>query len=136
VGHDISKKTHNSARYANKKRKSGLQLKRGGKVYLLTNNFRTKRPNWSLDHVKVGPFLITKQNGSVTYTLDLLPYHPRFHVKRLEPADSATPLQTMFHYEPEEEQEFEVERFRGQRGEQHSRECLVSWKGYPAIEDT
>jgi hypothetical protein len=29
-----------------------------------------------------------------------------------------------------------VEGFRGQRGKQHSREYLVSWKGYPATEDT
>ena len=135
----ISAAHDNSARYANKKRKTAPQLKRGDKVYLLTSNFRTKRPNRSLDHVKVGPFLISKQNGPVTYTLDLpkdARIHPRFHVKRLEPADPATPLQTTFHYEPEEEQEFEVEKVLNHRGNQHSREYLIKWKGYPDAENT
>jgi hypothetical protein len=129
----------NSSRYANKKRKTAPQLKRGDKVYLLTSNFRTKRPNKSLDHVKVGPFLISKQNGPVTYTLDLpkdSKIHPRFHVKRLEPANPATPLQTTFHYEPEEEYEFEVDKILGHRGSQHSREYLVKWKGYADAENT
>lgn len=135
----ISAAQDNSTRYANKRRKTAPQLERGDKVYLLTSNFRTKRPNRSLDHVKVRPFLVTKQNGPVTYTLDLpkdARIHPWFHVKRLEPADPATPLQTTFHYEPGEEHEFEVERFLGQRGKQHSREYRVKWKGYPDTENT
>jgi hypothetical protein len=135
----ISSAQESSSRYANKKRKTAPQLKRGDKVYLLTSNFRTKRPNRSLDHVKVGPFLITKKNGPVTYTLDLpkdSKIHPRFHVKRLEPADPTTPLQTSFHYEPEEEYEFEVEKILNQRGNQHSREYLIKWKGYPDTENS
>jgi hypothetical protein len=118
-----------STRYANKKRTTAPQLKRGDKVYLLTSNLKTKRPNRSLDHVKVGPFLIAKQNGPVTYTLDLpkdVRIYPRFHVKRLEPADPATPLQITFHYEPEEEHEFDVEEIISQRGDKHSYEYLVN----------
>jgi hypothetical protein len=135
----ISTAQENSARYANKKRKTAPQLKRGDKVYLLTSNFRTKQPNRSLNHVKVGPFLVLKQNGPVTYTLDLPKdscIHPRFHVKQLEPADPTTPLQTTFHYEPEEEHEFEVEKILDHRGNQHSREYLIKWKGYPNTENT
>jgi hypothetical protein len=83
--------------------------------------------------------LISKQNGPVTYTLDLpkdARIHPQFHVKRLEPADPATPLQTTFHYELEEEHEFEVEKILDHRGNQHSREYLIKWKGYPDAENT
>jgi hypothetical protein len=81
-------------------------------VYLHTKNLRTKRPSKGLDNVKVGPFLISKRNGPVTYTLKLPPdakIHPRFHISLLEPADPETPLQKTFRYKTEEENEFEVE---------------------------
>jgi hypothetical protein len=124
----------------NKHRKTAPQLKRGDKVYLLTKNLRTKRPNKGLDHVKVGPFLVKKQNGPVTYTLDLpkdAKIHPRFHVKLLEPADSDTPLQETFHYVQEEENEFEVEKILKRRSDQgRHQEFLVKWKGYPTSENT
>jgi hypothetical protein len=137
----------NSIQHANKKRKTAPQLKKGDKVYLLTSNFRTKRPSKSLDHVKVGPFLISKRNGPVTYTLELprdAKIHPRFHVKRLEPADPDTPLQTTFHYEPEEEDEYEVEDLLNYReigrqdlqDDHFIQEWLVKWKGYPHSDNT
>jgi len=133
-----------SISHVNKKRKMAPQLREGDKVYLLTKNLRTKRPSKSLDHTKVGPFLIKSQISPVNYTLDLPPdakIHPRFHVSMLEPADPATPLQTTFHYEVEEENEFEVERileFRpveGTRGTGRG-EYLVKWLGYPESENT
>jgi hypothetical protein len=130
-----------------KKRKTAPQLKRGDKVYLLTKNLKTKRPNKGLDHVKVGPFLIKEQNGPVTYTLDLpkdAKIHPCFHVKLLEPADPDTPLQETFHYVQEEENEYEVEKILKHRINPHAtvhdepdgREFLIKWKGYPASENT
>jgi hypothetical protein len=64
-------------------------------VYLYTKNLRTKRPSKGLDNVKVGLFLILKQNGLVIYTLELLldaKIYPRFYVSLLEPADLETPL--------------------------------------------
>jgi hypothetical protein len=143
----IKRAQDSSIQHANKKRKTAPQLKKGDKVYLLTSNFRTKRPNKGLDHVKVGPFLIAKKNGPVTYTLDLpkdSKIHPRFHVKRLEPADPATPLQRTFHYEPEEDTIFFVEdlkgyrEFRGQDPQDSDlyQEWLVKWRGYPESENT
>jgi hypothetical protein len=101
-----------SISYVNQKRKTAPQLKEGDKVYLHTKNLRSKRPSKGLDHVKVGPFLILKQNGLVTYTLELLPdakIHPRFYINLLEPADLKTPLQRTWRYETEEDNEFEVE---------------------------
>jgi hypothetical protein len=110
-------------------------------VYLHTKNLRIKRPSKGLDHVKVGPFLISKQNRPVTYTLELPPdakIHPRFHVSLLEPADPETPLQRTFRYETEEEKEFEVEKILDHRDYEQIklREFLVKWSGYDETENT
>jgi transposase InsO family protein len=131
----------NSITHANKKRKTAPQLKEGDKVYLHTKNLRSKRPSKGLDHVKVGPFLISKRNGPVTYTLELPPdakIHPRFHVSLLEPADKDTPLQRTFRYETEEEKEFEVEQILDHRDYEQIklREFLVKWSGYDDTENT
>jgi transposase InsO family protein len=128
-----------SISYVNKKRKTAPQLKEGDKVYLHTKNLRTKRPNKGLDHVKVGPFLVSKKNGPVTYTLKLprdAKIHPRFHVKLLEPAHPDTPLQKTWHHELEEENEFEVEQLYEFRRTKTGPEWLVKWKDYPDSENT
>jgi hypothetical protein len=64
-------------------------------VYLYIKNLRIKRLSKGLDYVKVGPFLISKQNGLVIYTLELLPdvkIYLRFYVSLLELADLEIPL--------------------------------------------
>ena len=66
-----------------------------------------------MDHIKVRPFLVEEKTGPVNVRLRLLRdawIHPNFHILMIEPADPETPLQETFHYQPEEEQEFEVER--------------------------
>jgi transposase InsO family protein len=143
IHEEMGKKTlhaqDQSISYVNHKRKTAPQLKKGDKVYLHTKNLRTKRPSKGLDNVKVGPFLISKQNGPVTYTLELPPdakIHPRFHVNLLEPADPETPLQRTFRYETEESNEFEVERIIAQRGDNHNKEFLVKWLGYDDLDNT
>jgi hypothetical protein len=138
--HDnMLKAQRNSISYVNKKRKTAPQLKEGDKVYLYTQNLRTQRPSKGLDHVKVGPFLVSEKNGPVTYTLELPPdtkIYPRFHVKLLEPADPDTPLQRTFRYETEEENEFEIEKTLARRGNNHQKEFLVKWLGYDDSENT
>ena len=62
------RKTHEIMRQKDARKKKGIkrrdkkknksQLKKKNKVYLLTDNLRTKRPSKKLDHRKVGPFLI------------------------------------------------------------------------------
>ena len=52
--------------YQNSKRKTMPQLKEEDKVYLLTKNLKTKKASKKLDHVRVGPFFIKQQKGSVT----------------------------------------------------------------------
>ena len=111
------------------------QLKKGDKVYLLTKNLTTRRKTKKLDHVKVGPFLIAEARGPVNYRLELpadAKIYPVFHVSLLEPADPETPIQTTFHYQTEEETEYEVEKILRQDGQKY----LVKWKGYPDSENT
>lgn len=135
----LEKAQRQSISYVNQKRKMAPQLKKGDRVYLLTKNLRTTRPSKGLDNIYVGPFLIKAQNGPVTYTLDLPPdakIHPRFHVKLLKPADPETPLQKTFHYEPEEDNEFDVERILAHRTTRHGTEYLIKWLGYPDSENT
>ena len=50
------------AKYANKKRSEGPDLKEGGMVYLIRKNVKTKRPSDKLDHTKLGPFKIKKNS--------------------------------------------------------------------------
>jgi hypothetical protein len=108
---------------------------------LHTKNLRSKRLSKGLDHVKVGLFLISKRNGPVTYTLELLPdtkIYPRFHVSLLEPADQETLLQYTWRYETEEDNEFEVEDLRSYRTWKGLRqiEWLVKWTSYLESDNT
>ena len=43
-----------------KENKNGPQLKEGDRVYLLIKNLKIRKRSKKLDHVKVGPFLITE----------------------------------------------------------------------------
>lgn len=120
----------------NKKRMNGPQLKEGDKVYLRTKNLTVKKPRTKkLDHKKIGPFRISKIKGPVNYQLELpadAKIHNTFHVSLLEPAHPNTPTQQHFHYEPEEEDVFTVEKIlaKGPKG------YLIKWRGYPHSENT
>ena len=119
----------------NKKRKMAPQLKKGDKVYLLTKNLKSRRPTKKLDQVKVGPFFIEEARGPVNYRLRLpadAKIHPVFHISLLEPADAETPCQETFHFVPEEETEFEVEKILEKKGQRY----LIKWKGYDESENT
>ena len=112
------------------------QLKKGDKVYLLTKNWKVKKPRTKkLDHVKVGLFLVEERTGPVNIRLRLLrdaQVHPNFHISMIKLADQSTPLQETFHYQPEEEQEFKVEHILKRKGQRY----LVKWKNYPDSENT
>ena len=119
-----------------KKSKIAPQLKKGDKVYLLTKNWKTKKPKTKkLDNIKVGLFSVEEKTGPVNVKIRLprdARVHPNFHILMIEPADQSTPLQEIFYYQPEEEQEFEVEQILARKGQQY----LVKWKGYPDLENT
>jgi len=136
---NITKAQSRAISYVNQKRKTAPQLKEGDKVYLLTKNLRTRRPTKKLDHVKVGPFFISKQISPVNYRLTLpkdAKIHPVFHISLLEPADPRTPVQKDFHYQVEEETEWEVEKIIQHRKTRQGDEYLVKWLGYPDSENT
>ena len=96
-----------------KKSKIASQLKKEDKVYLLTRNWKTKKPKTKkLDNIKVRQFSVEEKTGLVNIKIQLprdVRVHPNFHILMIEPADQSTPLQETFHYQPEEEQKFEVE---------------------------
>ena len=119
-----------------KKSKMAPQLKKGDKVYLLTRNWKTKKPKTKkLDNIKVRLFSVKERTGPVNIRLRLLrdaQVHPNFHISMIKLADQSTLFQETFHYQPEEEQEFEVEQILARKGQQY----LVKWKGYPDLENT
>jgi transposase InsO family protein len=136
---NIAKAQSRAISYVNQKRKTAPQLKKGDKVYLLTKNLRTRRPTKKLDHVKVGPFFISRQISPVNYRLELpkdARIHPVFHISLLEPADPETPVQKDFHYQADGETEWEVEKIITHRGTGRKTEYLVKWLGYPDSEST
>ena len=119
--HYLEETLNKMQRQINKKRKMASQLKKGDKVYLLTKNWKIKSPRTKkLDHIKVRPFLVEERTGLVNVRLRLLrdaQVHTNFHISMIEPAEPETPLQETFHYQPEEEQEFEVERILRKQGQ-------------------
>ncbi len=118
----------------NKKRKLGLQLKKGDKVYLLIKNLKGIRLSRKLDYIKVGLFLVIRNKGPINYKLQLLPdakIYLVFYISILELVDSNTPLQETFYFQIEEENEFEAERILLYRGQSY----LVKQKGYEDLEN-
>ena len=119
-----------------KKLKMAPQLKKGDKVYFLTKNWKVKKPRIKkLDYVKVRLFSVKERTGPVNIRLRLLRnawVHPNFHISMIELADQSTPLQEIFHYQPEEEQEFKIKYILKRKGQQY----LVKWKNYPDSENT
>ncbi len=124
------KKIHNnitsmqirSAKYQNKRRKMAPQLKKKDKMYLLTKNLKTRKKSRKLDHVKVEPFFIKEVKGSVNYELDLFKdarVFSVFHISLLESADPSTPIQETFHYHPQKENRFEVERILDKKDQRY-----------------
>ena len=114
IRHYLQETSERMQRQMDKKSKMAPQLKKGDKVYLLTRNWRTRKPKTKkLDHVKVRLFSVEEKTGPVNIRLRLLRdawVHPNFHISMIELADQSTLLQETFHYQPEEEQEFKAEQ--------------------------
>ena len=76
-------------RYYNKKVSEGPNLKKGNKVYLLTKNFKSKRPSKKLNYIKMGLFKIINKITEVLYRLNLLlkiKIHLIYYIAILKPA--------------------------------------------------
>ena len=77
-----------------------------------------KRRSKKLDHVRIESFFIKDVKGRVNYELNLL-VDARiffvFHVFVLKSTHSKTSIQTIFRYQLQEDQEYEVEQILRQR---------------------
>ena len=58
-------------KYYNQKVSKGLNFKKGDKVYLLINFFKSKQLSKKLNYIKMGLFKITDKVIKVSYRLDL-----------------------------------------------------------------
>jgi hypothetical protein len=82
------------AHYYNKHRSTEPILQEGDTTYLLRRHIKTRQPSLKLDHIKLGPFKITKRIGKLNYQLDLparYKIHPIFHISILEPTPKEIP---------------------------------------------
>ena len=127
------------ARWANKKRSEGPDLKEGGVVYLLRKNIKTRRPSDKLDHTKLGPFKIEKKLGPVTFKLELpegMRIHPVFHISLLEKAHTRQRPGPICIDEESQAAYYEAENIIGHKLINEDLHYLVHWKGYQHSEDT
>lgn len=111
-----------------------IQIKEGERVYLNTRNIEWRK-NRKLFHIKIGPFLVKKKIGKVSYELELpkgKKIRPVFHVNRLDKAIPRTPLCTKWPTKPQKAKEYEVEKIIDHKDGKY----LVRWKGYDNTEDT
>ena len=103
-------------------------------MYLFIKNFKTKKPNKKLDHVKIGPFLIKKVKRPFDYELNLpadAKIFPMFNIFLLEPANPDTPLATTFRYHTEKKNEHEMEKILRRNGQNY----FIRWKNCDETED-
>ncbi len=132
---NISRMQEKFTKYWIDKRKIASQLKKRDKVYLLIKNLKTRRSSKKLNHVKVESFFIKRMKKSVNYELNLsknVKIHSMFHVSLLKSTNSSTFIQNTFHYEVQEENEFEVEEILQQNDQRY----LIKWKEYSISKNT
>jgi len=104
-------------------------------MYLLTKNLKIRKKSKKLDHVKIESFFIKAVKRSVNYELDLLKNAKVFlvfHISLLKSADLSTLIQETFHYHPQKENRFEVERILEKKNQRY----LVKWKEYSTTKNT
>jgi len=133
---NIAHRNLTSARAANKQRIKGPTFKKGDKVFLSRQNLKTKRPSKKLDNLRVGPFEILEEIGTVNYKLQLPPgmrVHPVFHKKLLEPAPPDAELAMDIELEDDE---YEVEEIKDLRKIGRQWKYLVKWQGWPKSQNT
>ena len=80
--------------YYDKKRFEEIDLKVGGKAFMLRKNMKTTKKNNKLNHVKVEPFKILRNIKRINYKLKLSTNikkkHSIFHISLLKSAHSNT----------------------------------------------
>jgi hypothetical protein len=138
LGLDLEFCGQRSAEYANKKRSQEPSLEKGGKVYLLRRNVKTRRPCGKLDFKKLGPFEIAEKISSVNYRLKLPKssrLHPVFHVSLLEPVKGAAPVDETTDIQPEHEI-YDVEKILDSKVSRGTTMYLVKWLDWDDVHNT
>ena len=133
---NIAHRNLTTSKAANKQRIEGPIFKKGDKVFLSRQNLKTKRPSKKLDNLRVGPFEILEEIGTVNYKLQLPPgmrVHPVFHKKLLEPAPPDAELATDIELEDDE---YEVEEIKDLQKVGRQWKYLVKWQGWPESQNT
>jgi len=110
----------------------------GERVYLWTDNIRTKMKSKKLGNKSIEPFKIVRDIKGLSYELDLLKemqIHSVFHASMLQHCDQTIPLQTTeTPVEPNEE--YEIEDILGKRMISGKAHYLIKWKDYDTSENT
>ena len=126
IHQNITAMQDTSVKYQNKKRKMTSQLKKKNKVYLSTKNLKYKKKNRKrskkLDSVKVESFFIKTVKKPINYELNLstdAKIFPVFHVSLLKSVDSDTSIQNTFHYEIQENDEYEIEKILNNQNQKY-----------------
>ena len=123
IQENILKMQRSSTTYQNKKRKMAPLLKERNKIYFFTKNLKiNKKRSKKLNHVKVESFFIKNVKGRVNYELNFsidVKIFLVFHIFVLKSTHSNTSIQITFHYQFQEDREYEVERILKQRGQQY-----------------
>ena len=126
IHQNITAMQDTSIKYQNKKRKMTSQLKKKNKMYLSTKNLKyrkkNRKRNKKLDSVKIESFFIKIIKKSVNYELDLstdAKVFSVFHVSLLKSVDSDTSIQNIFHYEIQEDDEYEIEKILNSQSQKY-----------------
>lgn len=120
----------------NRHRLSASHFQLGDIVYLNTVHLKRQRPTAKLDHVRAGPYPITRVISPIVMELQL-PVNSRidrqFHVSLLTPA-SPNPYPEQQEEQPPpidvENNRYELERILDSRYRWNRLEYLVKWRGY------
>ena len=135
VHNNIVRMQQHFFKYINKKRKIALLLKKENNVYLFTKNFKVKKSNKKLNHVKVRSFFIKKIKGLRTYELNLfkeIKVFSVFDILLLKSIDLSTSIQKKFHFEPNDKELYTMKRILTRKDQQY----LIKWKEYSHSNNT
>ena len=106
-----------------KQKKMTPLLKKRNKIYFYTKNLKiNKRRSKKLDHVKVELFLIKIVKKSINYELNFLinvKIFFVFHIFVLKSTHSNTLTQTIFRYQSQKNQKYEIERILRKKNQQY-----------------
>jgi hypothetical protein len=125
-------------KYADRLLKEAPKFEIGEKVWLLSTNIKTTRPNESLDFKRLGPFKVLSKVGESNYKLRLPQgmsrMHDIFHVSILEKFHPNHIEERKLNKTPpviiDNEKEYEIESILDSRVVRKQLEYLIDWKGY------